>query len=226
MLWGLGAKHSRLRDQVSVPYRNSFGSQRPLNTRSAAQTFRVSRVCRELASHVIAASYAPPVEDEPERIDHAELGAKRILLMLQLVLDVRKAPLVVDASALLDRRVILFVRSKSLGTKQLRVRYVDSIRRPCKQFETTRLCLRTAGRIEACPGESTSEKLQDRGILRKNEAIDLQSRDAALGIDGEIFGRVVGAISCGESPELERLTGFVQHDVRRQPARRYSLRRN
>ncbi len=43
----------------SVPYRNTFGSQRPLNTRSAAQTFRVSRVCRELASHVIAGFVRP-----------------------------------------------------------------------------------------------------------------------------------------------------------------------
>jgi hypothetical protein len=42
----------------------------------------------------------------------------------------------------------------------------------------------------------------------------LQSRDAALGIDGKIVGRVVRTIGGSEPPEFEGLTDLVQDNVR------------
>src|SRR5262245_40968672 len=114
--------------RVSAPYRDSLGRQRSLNTRTVAQTLHVRGVGREPVSHVVAASHAPSVEDQPKRINHGELSAKRVLLTIQPLFDVGQAPLIVDASALLDRRVTLLVRYESLGTEQLRVRDVNGVR--------------------------------------------------------------------------------------------------
>src|SRR3954470_20587784 len=112
----------------SIPHRNTFGSQRLLNTRPAAQTFRISRVSGKPASHVVAGSHTPSKKNEPKRIDDGVAVANRVVLLLQLLLDLRKAPLEIRLSTLLDGRVILLVENESLRTKQLRVRNMDGVR--------------------------------------------------------------------------------------------------
>src|SRR4051812_13087 len=48
----------------SLPYRDSFDLQRPLDTRTAAQAFRVGSVRRKPGSHVEAGAHTPSIEHQ------------------------------------------------------------------------------------------------------------------------------------------------------------------
>ena len=96
------------RGHSSLPNRNAFNTERPLNARTVAETFRMRCVRRKPCSHFVAGAHAPSIEHQPEWINDSKLIAARILMMLQPGLDIRQASPVIGSPAFLDGRMIFF----------------------------------------------------------------------------------------------------------------------